>query len=391
MLNLSPSESRRDQLTRSLQASGVIQTACVAHAFQSVPREIFIERFYEPDGRGWKSIEKTLPEEQWLDRVYQDVALTTALNVHSLPNSSSSQPSIMAEMLEALDIQRGQRVLEIGTGTGYNAALLAELTQDPAKVTTIEVDAQIATRAARILHEHIGPVRVQMGDGRLGVPEGAPYDRIIATASSPSIPHPWYEQLAPDGCLVMPLEGSLQIGGFLVIKKDGDGFAVGKFRSRRLSFMAMHAQAEEVLPYPVLSQDYTQWPLAGKVQVQASDPLLLALEDKRFLWFLQWAWSPVGDLRISLIYTPEGKRIFRICDPSTCSILFLSELSNGSWAGRHQGETLLWPKIQEIYHKYQQQGAPEYEAFGVYLDEQRASLWVGLDEMYLRDLYRKPL
>ena len=103
MLSQPPSESKRYQLTSQMLASGAIQTSSVANAFRTIPRELFIETFYEQDGKSWKRIEKT-PSEEWLERVYRDSALTT-LNKHDLPSSSSSQPSIMAAMLEALDIQ----------------------------------------------------------------------------------------------------------------------------------------------------------------------------------------------------------------------------------------------------------------------------------------------
>src|SRR5579864_7686138 len=135
MVSQLSSETLRHQLVDLLQERGVIRTPAVARAFLAVPRELFIEHFYEREGRGWKRLEQREAGEAWLNLIYQDDALTTMVNRYHLPISSSSQPSIMASMLEALAVQPGQRILEIGTGTGYNAALLAALTQDPTQVT----------------------------------------------------------------------------------------------------------------------------------------------------------------------------------------------------------------------------------------------------------------
>jgi protein-L-isoaspartate O-methyltransferase len=124
MLSHFHSETRRQQLTAALRESGSLHSPEVAQAFLKVPREHFITHVYERAGRDWNRRERTEATETWLDLIYQDHALTTAINTHQFPVSSSSQPSVMAAMLEALEVQPGQRILEIGTGTGYNAALL---------------------------------------------------------------------------------------------------------------------------------------------------------------------------------------------------------------------------------------------------------------------------
>ena len=137
--------------------------------------------------------------------VYRDEAITTKTREGAI-TSSSTQPSLMAKMLGRLDVQPGLRVLEIGTGTGYNAALLAELVGEQGSVTTVDIDSEVSAAAAASLRAAgYGKVEVVTGDGGLGVPEHAPYDRIIATAGVWQIPPAWREQLAPEGGMVLPL------------------------------------------------------------------------------------------------------------------------------------------------------------------------------------------
>src|SRR5258708_3602049 len=133
------------QLQQALAAQQVLVQAIrqeeqidqhVLDAFSHIPRHEFVLEFYERvlnnKHVAWRQHKQTeIREDAWLQLVYRDAALTTRLDANGFPGSSSSMPSIMAAMLQALQIKRGQRVLEIGTGTGYNAALLAYLVGDP--------------------------------------------------------------------------------------------------------------------------------------------------------------------------------------------------------------------------------------------------------------------
>jgi protein-L-isoaspartate(D-aspartate) O-methyltransferase len=112
----------------------------------------------------------------------------------------------MALMLEQLELADGMRVLEVGAGTGWNAALLAHLVGPGGTVTTIDVDAALAKGARRALRAAGSRARVVVRDGRDGLADRAPYDRIVVTASTDTIPLAWYEQLAPDGRLQVPIQ-----------------------------------------------------------------------------------------------------------------------------------------------------------------------------------------
>ncbi|MGK5529090.1 rRNA adenine N-6-methyltransferase family protein [Streptomyces sp. URMC 129] len=154
----------RAALARRLSEQGHIRSAAWRRAVEAVPRHVFVPHFYQQVGRDWEKTAEGDPGH--LATVYEDRALTTQVT-EAVPTSSSSQPSLMLRMLEALDVAAGHRVIEIGTGTGYNAALLSErLGSD--HVTTVEVDRLLAELAeARLRACGYGPT-VVAADGRGG-------------------------------------------------------------------------------------------------------------------------------------------------------------------------------------------------------------------------------
>ncbi|MCJ7750166.1 MAG: protein-L-isoaspartate(D-aspartate) O-methyltransferase [Armatimonadetes bacterium] len=130
-----------------------------------------------------------------------------------------SQPYMVALMTEHLRLKGGEHVLEIGTGSGYQAAILAELSRD---VVTVERFPDLAERASTVLIDLGYPnVQVFVGDGSLGWPDAAPYDRIIVTAAAPEVAPPWVDQLADGGRLVVPL-GDRWGQTLTVLAKRGD-------------------------------------------------------------------------------------------------------------------------------------------------------------------------
>jgi len=186
----------RHAMQREL-AEGGIRSPSVLEVMGRVPRERFV-----PEGVRHLA--------------YADRALPIACE------QTISQPYIVALMTEALHLKGGERVLEIGTGSGYQTAVLAELAGD---VISIERHEPLSQEAARVLAE-LGYKNVQLivGDGTLGWPEGAPYDRILVAAAAAHVPPALEEQLAEGGTLVIPvgpaqqqtLEAYRKVGGRLV-------------------------------------------------------------------------------------------------------------------------------------------------------------------------------
>jgi protein-L-isoaspartate(D-aspartate) O-methyltransferase len=184
-------DAARARLARALHESGHTPSAAVQAAFLAVPRHLFV------------------PE---LDATaaYQDEALVIKYGADGLPVSSSSQPAMMAIMLEQLQLKPGHRVLEIGTGTGYNAAVMAHIVGPRGAVVTVDIDADLIARAQASLAEAgygpgRGEVRAICADGGYGDPGDAPFDRVIVTVGAWDIPPAWLDQLGPAGRLVLPL------------------------------------------------------------------------------------------------------------------------------------------------------------------------------------------
>jgi len=165
----------------------------------------------EPLPRSVDAAVRAVPREAFLPgtplaEAYGDSPVVTHRDKDGVATSSASAPGIVAAMLAQLDVHVGQRILEIGAGTGYNAALLAHLTGPAGHVTTIELDAAIAAEAGTALAAAgYSQVTVIAGDGEYGHAPNAPYDRIIVTAGAWELPSAWADQLATAGLLVVPL------------------------------------------------------------------------------------------------------------------------------------------------------------------------------------------
>jgi protein-L-isoaspartate(D-aspartate) O-methyltransferase len=181
-----PGAAARAELVAQLRRRGTLSEPRVAAALGQVPRHVF------------------LPEVD-LPGAYADEAVPT-LYRDGVPVSAASQPAIVAIMLEQLRPPRGGRVLEIGAGTGYNAALLSHLVGPSGRVVTIDIDPDVAAGArAHLAGAGITNVTVICGDGAAGRAEDAPYDGIIVTAGASDLAPAWAGQLAPAGRLVVPL------------------------------------------------------------------------------------------------------------------------------------------------------------------------------------------
>jgi protein-L-isoaspartate(D-aspartate) O-methyltransferase len=188
--------------------------------------------------------------QRWLELAYANTSVTTQVDDgHPAGEggrgfevtSSASMPAVVAQMLTALEVEPGMRVLEIGTGTGYNAALLAHRL-GASHVVSVEIDPTVAQHARHTLAAAgYGAVSVITGDGAQGYPPQAPYDRVISTAAATTVPYPWVAQTRPGGLVLTPWGTAYYPGGLLALTVDRDGTASGRIVGPA-SFMWLRAQ-----------------------------------------------------------------------------------------------------------------------------------------------------
>jgi protein-L-isoaspartate(D-aspartate) O-methyltransferase len=235
-----------------LKDGGWIRSPLVERAFSRVERHRFLRDFSRWDPKTSLPVlvpcDPSQPSEEALAITYSNEAFGTRF-VDGLPRSSSSQPSVMADMLEALALEPGMRVLEIGTGTGYNAAVLAEIVEGDGQVVTVDVDPAIVEEAERALRSAgYGSIRVIARDGAEGVPEDAPFDRIIITVGCPDVSLRWTEQLADGGRIVVPLEHA-GLHPLVALTKAGENLG-GRFFAWS-AFIPIRGSLEQELPWSV--------------------------------------------------------------------------------------------------------------------------------------------
>ncbi|MGW7200889.1 methyltransferase domain-containing protein [Streptomyces chryseus] len=201
----------RAALVAEMAAAGALDDPAWRAAFAEVPRHLFVPYFFVngPAGheRLWGEDRDPRRRERWLRGVYSDTPLATRMRGGELI-SSSSQPSLMAGMLDQLRVRDGHAVLEIGAGTGYNAALLSHRLGDEL-VTTVDLEPEITESARGHLAAAGHHPAVVTGDGALGCPARAPFDGIIATCALPSVPRAWIAQCRPGARILAPLATGL--------------------------------------------------------------------------------------------------------------------------------------------------------------------------------------
>ncbi|MEV0220275.1 methyltransferase domain-containing protein [Streptomyces sp. NPDC050704] len=227
----------RAALVREIGASGAWDADPVwREAFESVPRHLFVPYYYVGVQGGyerrWGEDPSLRRREKWLRGAYADAPLATRLRDGELL-SSSSQPSLMAKMLAELEVRDGHAVLEIGAGTGYNAALLSHRLGDEL-VTTVDLDPEITESARRHLAAAGHHPAVVTGDGARGCPERGPFDRIIATCTMSSIPRPWLAQCRPGARILAPFAT-----GLIALRVRDSGYAEGRFLSTPAYFVPL--------------------------------------------------------------------------------------------------------------------------------------------------------
>ncbi|MFF8829644.1 methyltransferase domain-containing protein [Streptomyces sp. NPDC015131] len=230
----------RRALVREIAAGGDLPDPAWRAAFEEVPRHLFVPSFYVGVLGGYERLGREDPDpgrrRRWLECAYQDRPLATHLRDGDLV-SSASQPSLMAGMLHALELRDGDAVLEIGAGTGYNAALLAHRLGDE-RVTTVDLDEDITAAARAHLAAAGRHPAVITGDGTHGCPGRAPFDAVIATCAVPRVPRAWLAQCRPGARVLTPLST-----GLLKLRVADESHAEGRFLHTSAYFVPLRGDA----------------------------------------------------------------------------------------------------------------------------------------------------
>ncbi|ANW18169.1 methyltransferase domain-containing protein [Streptomyces clavuligerus] len=367
------------ELGRVLMSGGALPSDW-APSFAAVPRSAFLPELMWPfDIETGTSVPVSRSDDPatWYEYADADVPVVTqwddgqhtGTEPGQVPTSSASMPSVVFRMLRDLDAHPGDRVLEVGTGTGWNAALLAHRT-GAQNVVTIEVDRTVAERARTTLERFGTAVRVIHGDGYAGHPEDAPYDRIIATAGVRHIPFTWVAQTRPGGLIVVPWGthyGNGDCVARLAVAPDGQS-ASGAFTGP-VEFMKLRAQRLS----PVVHGDHVT---GGHRDVSATDLTEDAFLGERFSPQRFAVGLRVPHCHHVIAEKRDGARpvwFYGLTDRSWACVLFRDGDTARVW---QSGPRRIWDEAEAAYRWWENERKPEYGRFGLTVTGAGQTAWL---------------
>ncbi|MEV5571283.1 methyltransferase domain-containing protein [Spirillospora sp. NPDC052269] len=345
--------------------------------FEAVPRHRFVpDTVWIEDGDRLLPVRRADDRSAWLELCYANEVVITQVDdgVPAEPGqvgheitSSASRPDVVASMLAALVVEPGMNVLEIGTGTGWNAALLAErLGAD--RVTSVEVDPQLAGRAQRVLREVGHRVTVVTGDGALGHPEHTPFDRVIATVAADRVPSAWAAQTRPGGRVLVPWTTDFHNGALVSFAVSRDSTMRGRIVGN-VAFMRLRDQR-------------------GK-QARLSRDVGESTGVRRSFTELH-PYDVVGEYDVSLaggLKVPRCKLVVRHQGDGAYTVWLVDPWS-GSWASlevesgaerfpvRQSGDRNLWQEVEDTYHWWNGLGSPTADRWGLTVTPDAQHVWL---------------
>ena len=367
-------QARLRKLAEEFVADGTLRTPQWREVFQRTWRHPYVPAYYPELGAPALTALDPQRRGEWLDAVYSNETLITKvvwlpmareLRPGAAPmwTSSSTLPSLVLNMLEALRIENEHRVLEIGTSSGYSTALLCERLGSQ-YVTSLDIDSELVDLAGeRLAAQGYKPTLVA-ADGTDGYRPGAPYDRIIATCAVPAIPPAWLAQASPGSVILADVRGP--IGGTLArLTVDTAGTASGRFLPICASFMWLRHTPDIAVPAP------PPW-LDGEPSESVSeiDPNMIR-SNGQFAFLLQWhlpgvTWGPI-------IY--NGQPGVQLTAPDGSHALAHSHRAGGSLVTQ-VGPTRLWERVQDAYELWQRASQPTYERFGLTATTTEQFVWL---------------
>lgn len=361
-------QQRAAVLVDELVKQGRLVSTEWIEAVCAVPRHVLVPHYYEYDQTvsKWKSVDSAHDD---LKKIYSNTGLYTKIDDDSngaMPLSSTSTPGLMARMLEMLDVCDGHRVLEIGTGTGYNAALLSHRLGD-AYVFSVEIDAELVKLARERLASLDYYPTLAAADGTNGMAEHAPFDRIISTCAVPAVPWTWVEQVADGGLILVDIKRGIAAGNLILLHRHGQ-YAEGRFDTRWANFMSIRRPKDQ----PQQRLDRRRSGVTPR-----PTPIVDPPWEQPTWWFLASLTMPHG-----IIY---GRTLNTSGQPAD---MFL-EAPDGSWvdiatAARDDGQYLVWEggntplwsmveQAHQLWHTYNQ---PGWQRLGLTVTKTSQRVWL---------------
>lgn len=350
----------------------------------AVPRAQFIpDTVWAAHDHGYGRVLRDIDPERWGELVDSDDPVvtqvddgdTSALDVGHTASSSASAPSVVQAILHASQLGEDTTVLEIGAGTGWNAALLAHLVGPP-NVTTVDVDGGVATQARESLgRAGLDAVTVAAFDGELGYPSNAPYDRVVGACRIHAVPYAWVEQTKPGGLIVTPYGNRYYNGALLRLQVSDYGTALGYFTNDTPVFMSMRSQRQpfgSVLHYdapPNLWRHTTTDCYPYDLLNDHDAALAISLT--------------LPDIHTHVVVENEQQFAVWFMHPETDSVSVVDITTDDTYALRQRGPRNLYDEAQRALFWWQAHGKPDRTRFGMIVN--RLGTFPHLDGTQLGD------
>jgi protein-L-isoaspartate O-methyltransferase len=360
------------RLLEVLKAQDLMREARLEAAYWAAPRHCFIDRMYVRDAVTMYWSCRPQPQDYqtnsaWLNDVYQEQPVIVRTNDAGMPVCSNSAPSLVFKLLGLLDVRAGDRVLEVGTGTGQLTSLLGFLAATSGEVTSLEVDPELA-ETARLRLDSLGgakAVSILQADAQVTPLADAEFDCVVSTASSPTVPDYWPTALRRGGRLCMEIRGSLS-GAILVAERpDHGGKLAGSFVDRRGAFMPLRrtgngADEGVVLPFGFGLNEAQRRPSEGVGFKQVIS--------RPFDWYCQ---LELPDSRLIALSPESGSDMYLVADECLDAVKLPADGDvPGSELISYGDTSSLAERLTAAWHGWHAAGCPARRDYTMTIDDQ---------------------